>query len=178
MTSAAWDELEYRTIYALDFGYSEDPNALAAIKSHNQYRYCKELLYQSGLDNLALAKRLVDFGITNKDTIIADSGGGGDVRIAELRRGFKGVEGYPQLAGGFTIYPSTKGPGSINVGGITRVQSCNVYWTEDSKNAWHEFAEYKWALDKNKNPTDTPIDAENHLMDGLRYHENSKGRLF
>ncbi|PKN16502.1 MAG: hypothetical protein CVU66_00700 [Deltaproteobacteria bacterium HGW-Deltaproteobacteria-23] len=170
-------KLEYRSVYCLDFGYSDDPNALAEIKHHGQHLYAKELLYEPGLDNLALAKRLIDLGISIKDTIIADPGGGGDLRIAELRRGWPNIDGYPQLKEGFTIFPTIKGPGSINIG-INMVKACTVHWTESSKNAWHEFQEYKWALDKDKNPTDTPVDKDNHLCDDLRYHELSRGRVF
>lgn len=177
ITEKEFRDLEYRSVYCLDFGYSEDPNALAEIKSHGQHLYAKELLYEPGLDNIELAKRIIDLGITTSDIIIADSGGGGDLRIAELRRGWHGIEGYPQLANGFTIFPAIKGPGSINTG-INKVKSCQVFWTEDSKNAWKEYQEYKWALDKEKNPTDTPEDKNNHLMDDLRYHELSRGRLF
>lgn len=177
ITDKFFEELEYRTIYCLDFGYSEDPNALAAIKHHDQHLYARELLYQTGLDNIQLGKRLVDLGITSKDMIIADSGGGGDLRIAELRRGWKHIEGYPSLADGFNIRPVIKGPGSIKAG-INMVKSHTVHWTESSKNAWLEYQEYKWALDKDKNPTDEPEDRMNHLMDGLRYFALAKGRVF
>lgn len=177
ITDEFFEELDLRGIYVLDFGYSSDPNALAHIKGHNQHVYARELLYQTELDNLELAKRLIDLGISIKDMIIADPGNGGDLRIAELRRGWPNIEGYPDLAKGFTIYPTIKGQDSINTG-IGMVKSSIVHWTESSKNAWKEYQEYKWALDKDKNPTDTPVDKDNHLMDDLRYYHLCKGRLF
>lgn len=177
ITDQYFEALEERSIYCLDFGYSSDPNALAEIKGHGQYVYARELLYQNELDNLDLAKKIIDFGITINDTIIADPGSGGDLRIAELRRGWTNIEGYPQLANGFTIYPTIKGQGSINTG-ISMVKSSIVHWTETSNNAWNEYQEYKWALDKDKNPTDTPVDKNNHLMDCIRYYHLCKGRLF
>jgi phage terminase large subunit len=70
-----------------------------------------------------------------------------------------------------------KGSGSVNVG-ITKVKSCVNYMTEGSDNGWNEYSEYKWALDADKNPTDTPVDKYNHLMDGRRYFELNKGRLY
>jgi phage terminase large subunit len=175
ITDEYFTKLEYPSIYCLDFGYSQDPNALAEIKSHGQHIYGRELLYEPGLDNIALAKKLIDLGISVKDMIVADYGGGGDLRIAELRRGWSGIEGYPQLNQGFTIYPTIKAEvaSSVNI-----VKSYMVHWTESSSNAWLEYQEYKWALDRNKNPTDTPVDKSNHLMDDLRYYCLCKGRLF
>ena len=76
-------------VYGLDFGYSNDPNAFVEIKYDGQYRYVNELLYETGLDNLALAQRLYALGIRKNNLIIADTGNGGDLRIAEIRRGWK-----------------------------------------------------------------------------------------
>ena len=49
-----------------------------------------------------------------------------------------------------------KGPGSI-LAGITKLKEKKVYVTEDSNNVWMEYREYKWALDADGNPTDTPV---------------------
>lgn len=167
-------KLPYK-IYVLDFGYSNDPNALIEEQWDNQHRYIKELLYETGLDNLELAKRLHDLGVKPTDIIIADMGGGGDLRIAELRRGWDNIEGYPNLR--FSVYPTIKGEGSIKFG-INRVKSTHMFMTESSVNGWMEYQEYKWRLDQDKNPTDTPIDKYNHIMDCVRYFELSKGSLF
>jgi phage terminase large subunit len=175
ITDSEYKALDLPKVYCLDFGYSGDPNALLEVKYEKDYRYFRELLYESGLDNIALAKRLRDLGVTSKDIVMADPGAGGDLRIAELRRGFTGVSGYDDLR--FNIHPTVKGSGSINVG-ITKVKSCVNYMTEGSTNGWNEYANYKWALDADKNPTDTPIDKDNHLMDSRRYFELNKGRLY
>lgn len=169
----AFETLELPYLFALDFGYSIDPNALQKIKYEGERRYCRELIYSAHLDNVSLAKRMRDVGVKPTDLVIADMGNGGDLRIAELRRGWRGIEGYPDLY--FNIRPTLKGQGSINFG-ITRVKSCENYITEDSVNYANEYREYKWALDANKNPTDRPIDEKNHLMDGRRYAELVKGR--
>lgn len=175
MSYKEFKELDMPSVYVLDFGYSNDPNALIELKAKNQHRYIHELLYETGLDNLSLAKRMRDLGITSKDIVIADMGSGGDLRIAELRRGWQNIDGYSDLR--FNIYPAIKGAGSI-LFGINKVKSCTVYMTEESKNGWIEVQEYKWRLDADKNPTDTPVDNYNHLMDCVRMGENSKGRLF
>lgn len=173
VTTEFFEALELPYLYALDFGYSIDPNALIKIKYEGDKRYCRELIYSAHLDNVSLAKRMRDVGVKPTDLVIADMGNGGDLRIAELRRGWRGIEGYQDLF--FNIRPTLKGQGSINFG-ITRVKSCENYITEDSYNFADEYREYKWALDVNKNPTDRPIDTKNHCMDARRYAELVKGR--
>lgn len=163
---AEYQALELRKVYCLDFGYSVDPNALAEFKYKDGNIYGRELLYQNGLDNLALAKRLIDLGIGPRDLILADYGGGGDARIAELRRGWKNEPGYWQLANGFNVRSVVKVANKVGIG---MVQSYTVYWTDDSNNAWMEYGAYRWALDREKNPTDEPVDKDNHLMDDLKY---------
>lgn len=177
ITYKRFTEINSRTIYCLDFGYSGDPNALTAIKKENRHLYVHELLYQTGLDNLQLAKRLCDLGITKADLIVGDPGGGGDLRLAELRRGFVGIEGYPQLAHGFNVVAAYKPPGSVNWG-IADIQGHEVFMTEESSNGWHEYREYKWAIDRDKNPTDAPVDKDNHIMDTIRYFLSRKGREY
>lgn len=168
----AYRELDLPKVYALDFGYSEDPNALAEIKYDGECRYVRELLYETGLDNLELARRLHALGVGKSDLIIADPGGGGDLRIVELRRMW--ME-HPELR--FNIRPAIKGPGSVNFG-INKLKSAKVYLTESSVNGWNEYREYKWALDADKLPTDRPEDRNNHLMDAIRYAELAKGAVF
>lgn len=166
ITDKQFEEIDARTFYVVDFGYSEDPTAVAAFKFKDLNVYGRELLYEPGLDDLALAKRLIDLGITKKNLLLGDYGSGGDVRMANLRRGYKGIEGYPTLADGFWVYPVKK----IDIrASISLVKSRVVHWTESSRNAWREYGEYKWAMDRDKNPTDEPVDKDNHLMDVLRY---------
>ena len=43
------------------------------------------------------------------------------------------------------------------------------YATEGSKNLWMENEEYKWRLDADGEPTDEPVDKNNHAKDGVRY---------
>ena len=167
-----YNKLDLPKVYGLDFGYSNDPNAFVEIKYDGQYRYVNELLYETGLDNLALAQRLYALGIRKNNLIIADTGNGGDLRIAEIRRGWKE---FPELK--FNIVPAIKGPGSIKFG-INKIKSAKIYLTESSANGWNEYQEYKWLLDADKLPTDQPVDKFNHIMDAIRYTELAKGSYF
>lgn len=137
--------MELLHIYAIDFGYSVDPNALIKIKYRDNVRYCRELIYSPHLDNVMLAKRMRDVGVTERDVVIADMGNGGDLRIAELRRGFTHIEGYPNLR--FNIQCDYQRTGKRINFGINRVKACENYITDDSYNFAHEYREYKWALD-------------------------------
>ena len=164
----------YGSVYVIDFGYSNDPNALIQVASHNRDVYVRELLYEPGMDNLALAKRMINMGITYRDEIYADYGAGGDVRIAELIRGYDNIEGYPELAKGFNVHPVQKTEIAV---GINIVKGYNIHYTTDSRNIDTEYQEYKWALDKSKEPVDKPVDKFNHLMDCIRYYCIILGRL-
>lgn len=170
ISDADYKALDLPKTYVLDFGYSGDPNALIEVKSEGMHRYVKELIYEPELDNLQLALKMRALGITSKDLVIADPGGGGDLRIAELRRSWPG---YPDLR--FNVRSAIKGQGSVNFG-IGRVKSAVVHMTESSINGWREYQEYKWRLDADKNPTDTPEDKDNHIMDCIRYFELTQKR--
>lgn len=146
--------LPYPSYYGLDFGYSEDPVALVEIKSHNNMNFWHELIYEPGLTNPMLAKRMTMIGVNHRGNIYADSSE--PKSIQELR----------DL--GFNVLPADKGPDSL-LFGIRQLKSMQNYATENSKNLWFENEEYKWDLDKEGIPTNEPVDKNNHLKDAGRY---------
>jgi len=154
ITAAFFRSLPYPSYYGLDYGYSDDPVALVEIKSHNNRNFFRELIYEPGLTNPALATKMRALGVNKKSPIYADSAEPKSNR--ELR----------DL--GFNMQPADKGPDSVNFG-IKQLKAMENYYTEESAHIEHELQEYKWALDANKEPTDIPVDKENHLMDGGRY---------
>jgi len=170
-------DIDYR--YVIDFGYNNDPLCLTKIGHDGVNLYSKVLIYETGLTPVATAKRLHDLGITNRNQIIADGGGGGNIIIAQLRNvdgSLSSVEGYPALRDGFNISPAIKGAGSINVG-IGLVQQHRMFITKDSQPAWHEYVNYV----RKKEPSGEygePLDKENHYCDTVRYYCLAKGRLF
>lgn len=157
---AEFEALPYDSYYGLDFGFSNDPAALIEIKEHNDNVWCRELLYEVGLTNVgkkgnSLSERFESLGLERgKSTIFAD--GAEPKSIQELRDDDWNVIACP------------KGADSIRAG-IDLLLSKNVHYTESSKNIDTENHEYKWALDKNKEPTNKPIDDFNHAKDGIRY---------
>lgn len=155
ITNTEYEELPYDEYYGLDFGFTNDPTSLSGIKDHNDKVYTKELIYETGLTNPLIVKRMEELGIPKDALIYADN--------AEP----KSIEEIKRL-GYWNIKPCIKGPDSIN-SGIDFLLSKQIYYTEDSINITTEIQEYKWALDKNKEPTNKPIDKFNHAMDGIRY---------
>jgi phage terminase large subunit len=147
-----YDELPYPLQYGLDFGYSNDPTALVEIKKHNQNIYIKELIYETGMLNSHIADKMRELGV--QGLIRADS--------AEP----KSIEDIKQR--GFNVIPADKGKDSVEYG-INYLNQHNVYYTQSSNNIALETQNYTYALDKEKNPTNTPIDSWNHSMDAIRY---------
>lgn len=154
ITAEFFKRLPYESFYGLDFGYSEDPVALVEIKSHNNRNFWREIIYEPGLTNPALASLMSSRGVSKKAKIYADS--------SEP----KSIQELKDL--GFHVLPAEKGPDSV-LFGIKQIQSMENYYTEESSNLEHENQEYKWQLDGNKEPTDTPVDKNNHLKDAGRY---------
>lgn len=170
IADAEYDALELPHVFVVDFGYGGDPTAVIEVKWQDDRRYVRELIYDTELDSLDLARRMRALGITDKELLIADYGNGGSLRIAELRRGI-----HDGLV--FNIRSTVKGGGSINVG-ISKVKSLHIYMTDGSANGWDEYMSYRWLLDANKQPTGQPVDKDNHVMDCIRYFELCKGVYF
>lgn len=147
-------KLPYPSIFGLDFGFTNHPTALIEIKQHNENIWVREWIYQTGLTNPGIDRRMRELGVPESAEIYADSAE--PKSIEELK------------TSGWNVKPSKKGQDSINAG-ISMLQSKEVYYTENSKNIEMEVQEYKWALDQNKEPTNKPIDEYDHGIDAIRY---------
>jgi phage terminase large subunit len=147
-----YEALPYPKYYGLDFGFTNDPSALTELKTHNNRIYLKELIYKTGLTNEDLANEMKRLDV--KGIIVADS--------AEP----KSIEEIARR--GFNIIGSKKGADSIR-SGINLLKQHEVFYTEDSENIANETQNYTYRLDRNKAPTNEPIDDYNHALDGIRY---------
>jgi phage terminase large subunit len=172
ITDKVFNDVACRPVYVVDFGYSEDPCAVIQVKWQDNKLYVQELVYEPGLDDLTLAKRFIDMGITYNDLIIADYGNGGDLRIKNFVSAGNGawdnIVGYEVLRYGFSMVYAEKGAGSINAG-IDFVKQYEVHMTEGSVNGWEEARSYSWAKGRLGELTTHPIDKHNHIMDCIRY---------
>ncbi len=156
-------------IGCLDFGYTNDPTAGAILvkqgatelivkdkKVTRENIYVHQVVYQSDIVPNELAKifkeKPCSFG--REDFIYCEHDGNW---IRQLR----------MLA--LLAVAANKGPGSIKAG-ISKVKEYNIFYTASSINIRDELAKYMWMIDpETGKPTNTPVDANNHLMDAIRY---------
>jgi phage terminase large subunit len=137
-----------------DFGYASDPAAY--IKSHydkkHQTIYVFDELYQTGLDNEALAeliKPMVGYRSLPCDSAEPKS-------IAELQK--YGIDARSAL----------KGPDSVRHG-IQWLQKHKIIVDRSCVNFIHELEQYHWKKDKWGESLPVPVDKNNHGIDALRY---------
>ena len=135
----------------LDFGYTNDPTAMIEVYSWNGQRIVNELVYQTGMLNSDIAKKL-----PKHVPIYADSSE--PKSIDEIRR-------Y-----GITIKGVTKGKDSINYG-IDVMQRQEYLVTSNSINLIKELRSYCWDTDKTGTRLNKPAGGQDHGIDSLRYHE-------
>lgn len=150
------DNLRYKQLAGLDFGYTNDPTAfialLADIKDKKIYIY--DEFYKTRMKNKDIAETLIlkDF---KKARIIADSADP------------KSIDELKDL--GLRIVGAKKGKGSVKAG-IQKLQDYKIYVHPKCANTIIELNNYIWDKDKDTGrPSTDPIDNFNHLMDALRY---------
>lgn len=132
----------------------------------NEYIF-DELIYRRGLFSADIYRLAKQQGYERRYTVYADSAD--PKAIAELR------------LLGMKVSKADKGGDGIAFG-IQRMQEKRINITRRSTNLIEEFRSYKWADDKNGKSTNTPIDAHNHGIDGIRYYftttKKATGRYF
>tara|TARA_R100000329_G_scaffold124669_1_gene103196 strand:- start:6311 stop:7480 length:1170 start_codon:yes stop_codon:yes gene_type:complete len=139
----------------MDFGYSNDPTAIAEVYKLNDEIYINELVYSKGLTNQDIAQKLRDLEVTRQIEIIADSAE--PKSIEELHRQ------------NFNIKGAKKGKDSINMG-IDILRRFKINITKKSTNTINEFKYYKWMTDKNGHVINKPAtNQHDHLIDAIRY---------
>ena len=139
----------------MDFGYSNDPTAIAEVFKLNDDLYINELVYSKGLTNQDIAQRLRELDITRQTEIIADSAE--PKSIEELHRQ------------NFNVKGAKKGADSINMG-IDVLRRFKLHITKNSTNTLNEFKYYKWLTDKNGHIVNKPAtNQQDHIIDAVRY---------
>lgn len=139
--------------YGMDFGFTNDPTTLVAVYRYDGKLVVDELIYQTGLLNSDICKKLTNLGIKS-ESIWGDSAE--PKTIEEIRRS------------GFNIKPVEKGQDSI-IFGIDTLQQYAMLITESSTNLIKELRSYSWDTDKTGKKLNKPIDDWNHAIDALRY---------
>jgi phage terminase large subunit len=171
--------LPYKEVMGQDFG-TASPAATTGAKIFRNNLYVRQINYKPKTV-LDLAKMYCQMQLGPQDEIIADSAE--PKSIMKLKSGYRGhelsveeFEKYPALSRGFNIKPARKGADSISAG-IDLLLSMNIYICEEAVDIWHEVNHWVYAMDKNGNATDEPVDDFNHAIDTLRYILQAKRGL-
>lgn len=137
--------------YGLDFGYTNDPTAIAAVHYYNGGYVLDEITYTKGLSNKNIADILLN---VPRAMVIADS--------AEPKS-IDEIKHY-----GVSISPTQKGKDSV-LQGIQFVQQQRIFVTKRSVNLLKEYRSYLWLTDKDGKQINEASPINNHLMDCVRY---------
>jgi phage terminase large subunit len=135
----------------LDFGFSNDPTAIAGIYKYNGGYIFDEEMYRKGLSNKDISDILLNLNIA---LVKAD---------AAEPKSIEEIYNY-----GVTIMAAPKGPDSVNQG-IQFIQGQRISVTSRSLNLLREYRNYLWQMDKSGRMLNVPNDFDNHLMDAVRY---------
>jgi phage terminase large subunit len=137
----------------IDFGYN-DPCAIVSVYKYNEELWLVEELYKSQLITSDIVKYL-----DKENKYIFDSSRP-DTAEELRRKGFK-------MEGSKKHLKSKNHKGSIALGiEILKNFKFNVI----GQNLQKELMSYKWLVDKQTNePTDEPVDFNNHAIDAVRY---------
>lgn len=146
-----------KLLYGMDFGYSNDPNALicSAVDVENRILYVYDEWFELKLTNIDIAEGLRKRGY-DRERIVCDSAR--PDQIAELRMKC-GIDG---------AFPCIKGTDSLDFG-IQLIQQYHVIIHPRCENLITEFEIYAYDTDNQGNLTSKPIDCYNHGCDALRY---------
>ncbi len=172
ITLEDYNAIEGAVVYGLDFGYSPDPTAIVEVKIVKRSMFIREMLYEPELTDPMLVKRMMEVGIKSNDFIIADYGAGGNKAIVSMRQGVES-DGTKYVFSNF--YPAIKPRGSV-LYGIKLVQGYDVFVVNGSENVWNEYNLYRKRIDPDGKILSDPVDADNHLMDSIRYVAAMKER--
>ena len=138
----------------LDFGYTNDETGCIEVYRQNGELWVDELLYETGLTNSDIGKKLKSAGLSKNTELVADS--------AEP----KSIEELQRL--GWNITGAKKGPDSIQ-NSIDILKRYKINVTRRSVNLRRELGRYKWKVDRSGKTINEPVDSWNHLIDPLRY---------
>lgn len=137
--------------YGLDFGYTNDPTAIAEVGVHENDLWIDEksyLTHQKAGDIIKTFKSLPPLKVWSESA---------DPRLID-----------EISLGGINIHPALKPPGSVKAG-IGAMQSRRICVTEGSVNAIKEFRNYTYQQNKDGKWLNEPIDDYNHIIDAARY---------
>lgn len=158
-----YDQPEYKEVFGLDWGFSNDPTAFVAALVNEKTReiYIYDEIYKKRLTNQMIADEIKMRGY-QKCLIVADSS---EPKSIEEVRQF-GIS---------RIRPAKKGPDSVRAG-IQKLQDYTIYVHPRCSNTIVELNNYVWDKNKDGKALNQPIDDYNHILDAFRYACEKIGR--
>lgn len=148
------DVQPYQVAWGVDFGYN-DPTAIVRCAFAQGAIWVDEVCYMHGMDNLKIARTLVDAGCNRQSLVVADCAE--PKSIAEVN-----------AAGGLHLIGSLKGADSV-MNGIQVVRRYPLKVTRQSTDVIKELRNYQWRQDGDGNYMNVPEHEFSHSMDALRY---------
>ena len=147
---------QWRHVFGLDYGYTNDPTAFIAAAANplEKVLYIYDEHYQHRMLNDDIAAMITRKGY-QKERIRADAAepkSNDDLRRLGLTR----------------LQAAAKGRDSI-INGITRLQGYKIIVHPLCMHTAAELSAYCWQVDRVGTVLNVPVDKENHLMDALRY---------
>lgn len=156
-----------KSIFGLDFGYTNDPTAFFAglIDLKSKEIFVFDEIYKKALTNSMIYDEISKKGFS-KEKIVADSAE--PKSIAELEN-----------LGLLRIKKARKGKDSI-LNGIQFIQGFKIFILPKCTNFITEIENYCWDSDRFGQKINVPSDNFNHLMDAMRYgvEEFIRGDVF
>lgn len=144
-----WDH--DKLMVGLDVGWTNDPTAMILVAIVHDTIYLHELLYEPGISASFI-----------RDVLKAKG-----VKLVYSEHALDMIKQLRLL--GLEVVMARKTPGSV-AAGIAKLKEYKVRYTESSTNLKEELRRYTWDVDpETKRPTNTPVDAWNHLLDAVRY---------
>ena len=162
---------DLKPMFGLDFGFVVSYTAFVGLLVdiiNREVWVFEDSIYERGLVNVDIAKRIVELGY-GKEVIIADSAE--PKSLYDLQKGI--VEATETMDG--TQYytwalPNITGIHKTSIEfGISLVQSFTIHVAKHCKNVITELENYAWDKDKDGKYTGKPIKDYDHDLDSVRY---------
>lgn len=153
--------IDLEWVFSVDFGYTNDPTCVIKQGRIGDTIFIKELLYKPGASPIEIIQILKANGW--KDGYTPFYCEHDPDMIRDLRK-----------HGALYADPARKGQGSVNAG-IELLKRHKVRYSNSSQNLHREIGLYVWEEDKKTGePTNYPVDRNNHAMDSIRYGAYSR----
>jgi phage terminase large subunit len=136
----------------VDYGYSNDPTAMAEVAIYEQDIYIDEFCYRTKM----LTGEIIHMLKSNAKELKIISECADPRMIDEIHNA------------GLNIHAVSKPAGSVNAG-IDKMNEYNIKITRRSFNAIKEFSNYVYQQDKDGKWLNIPVDINNHIIDAVRY---------